>query len=244
MKIHNFFVEGKLAGKTKVEISNENLLHQWQKVLRFHIGEKVNLFDNSGQEFLTEIVSLDRKMANLKIISSKSNALSHTELCSGTGINCPKLNVTIFFSLFKKDRLEWLIEKCTEIGVSHFKPIISERSENKGFNLKRAQKIIKEACEQSGRAILPTVSLPISLFDSLKSVPHPAFAFDSSGVSFSSTINYKLSTINCFTGPEGGFTPNEIEMFKLAGVKIYSLGPQTLRAETAGIVGATLLLLT
>ncbi|MFA6536362.1 MAG: RsmE family RNA methyltransferase [Candidatus Paceibacterota bacterium] len=231
MKIHNFFVEEKLAGKNEAVVADAVLVHQWLKVLRFHIGERVNLFDNSGQEYLAEIVSLDRKVANLKLISSKLN------------VNCPKTNVTLLFSLIKKDKLEWLIEKCTEIGVSHFQPIISERSEVKGFNLERAQKIIKEACEQSGRAILPTVSEPISLTNALKSVPQPAFAFDSSGSSFSSTTNYSLPTTNFFIGPEGGFTPNEIEMFKTAGVKIYSLGSQTLRAETAAVAVSTLLLL-
>jgi len=231
MKIHNFFVTEKLAGKAEIEISDADLAHQWNRVLKFHIGEQVKLFDNSGSEFLCEIISLDKKSAQLKILSSQSN------------VNGPLSMVSLCFSLIKKEKMDWLLQKCTEIGVSHFQPIVSERSENKGFNLKRAEKIIKEACEQSGRAVLPAVSEPISLVQAIKSVPQSSFALDSSGSPFSPTINYKLPATNCFVGPEGGFTPNEIEMFKSAGVKIYSLGPATLRAETAGVAVASLLLL-
>lgn len=231
MKIHNFFVTEKLAGKSEVEIFDADLLLQWQKVLRFQLGEQVRLFDNSGQEFLCEIISLAKKSARLKVLSSRSN------------VNGQLSDVSLCFSLIKKDRMEWLLEKCTEIGVSHFQPVISGRSEKKGFNLGRAQKIIKEACEQSGRAVLPTVSEPVLLREALKSVSQLAFAFDSSGSSFSSTCNLKLSTCNLFVGPEGGFTPAEIEMFKSAGVKICSLGSAILRAETAAMAVASLLLL-
>lgn len=226
----------------EVEISDVVLLHQWQKVLRFHIGEQVKLFDNSGQEFVCEIISLDKKSSRLKVLSSKLNVTGQL------------LNVSLYFSLIKKDRMEWLLEKCTELGVSHFKPIISERSEKKGFNLERAKKIIQEACEQSGRAVLPTVSEPSSLREALTSVSQsysakalkgePAFAFDSSGSEFSSLRStLHVTSFTFFVGPEGGFTPNEIEMFKQAGIKIYSLGSATLRAETAAAAVASLLLL-
>lgn len=232
MKIHNFFIKEKLAEKSEIEISDVELLHQWNRVLKFHVGEQVKLFDNSGSEFLCEIISLDKKSAKLTVLSFQSNVTGQLS------------NVRLFFSLIKKDKAEWLLQKCTELGVSAFQPIISERSENKGFNLDRAKKIIQEACEQSGRAILPEVSEPVSLENGLKQcVSQSSIAFDSSGSVFPKADGCQLKASSFFIGPEGGFTPNELEMFKQAGVKIYFLGKATLRAETAAVAATTILLL-
>jgi 16S rRNA (uracil1498-N3)-methyltransferase len=137
--------------------------------------------------------------------------------------------------------MEWVVEKATELGVSKIVPIVSERSEKKGFNLMRAQKIAIEASEQSGRVEVPLIGDIEPLKDALESFQGEIVVFDLIGKPFSDAVSWlggeKNNTpINIFVGPEGGWSPKEIEMFKVQKAQIFSLGQLTLRAETASIV--------
>src|SRR5690606_20204102 len=73
----------------------------------------------------------------------------------------PERHIYLFFSLLKKDKNEWVLQKCTELGVRNFVPIVADRSEKTGFNLERSEKIVIEAAEQCGRSDIPDVREPI-----------------------------------------------------------------------------------
>ena len=135
-----------------------------------------------------------------------------------------------------------MLEKGTELGVSYFHPIISERSEKKNINFERAGKIIKEASEQSGRGSLPSIEELIDFKDSLDN-NFPSIAFHPAGDKFNKDDFEKEKVVGIFIGPEGGWSDRELEMFKEKEIKILSLGAQILKAETAAIAVSSLFLL-
>ncbi|MDD5068319.1 MAG: RsmE family RNA methyltransferase [Candidatus Pacebacteria bacterium] len=230
MRLHRFFIEEKLLGKDSIRIRNRELHHQLKDVFRFQIGASVLLLDNSGFEFEAVITSFEEGNLNFKIVGSQKVK------------NVQKREIYLFASLIKKDKFEWVLEKGTEIGVTHFIPILSERSEKKSLNIERAKKIIQEASEQSGRGILPELHEVMKLESALSSTSGEIIAFDFSGTPLN---DFKLQgdIFKLFIGPEGGWSERELKMFRDKKASVLSLGEQVLRAETASLVVSTLFLL-
>ena len=156
-----------------------------------------------------------------------------------------------------------VVQKTTECGISKIVPIISARTIKTGLNLERLKKIAKEASEQSGRSIVPEILEPISFEKSFELVKKNEIniLFDSSGEFLfektcehdgANTRNFSAEKYPCFSnrnspqtniwiGPEGGWTPEEINKTRDLNFKIKSLGKNTLRAETAAIVSTYLI---
>src|SRR5689334_2553810 len=132
MRLHRFYVSHTLTIGKELTVTEEGLLHQWGKVFRFKTGDKVILFDGSGIECEAEIVEITRKEARVLVVTQNKREI------------LPKREVHLYFSLAKKDTAELVIQKCTELGVASFHPILSDRSEKKGFNMERAEKILIE----------------------------------------------------------------------------------------------------
>jgi 16S rRNA (uracil1498-N3)-methyltransferase len=239
MRLHRFFIDEHLRNKRDITIHNDDVIHQWKDVFRLRAGDQVILLDDSGFEYIAEVVFLAKGKAEVKIIDSAASE------------NIPTKDIWMFASLIKKDNYEWILEKATEIGVAHFVPVISDRTEKKDINMERAYKIVKEASEQSGRGKLPVVHEPIALkevFEEYSGNQVASYiAFDQSGDSFDASTRDDLraseDSLGILIGPEGGWSPKELELFKEQDIQIYSLGAQVLRAETAAIVIPGLLLL-
>jgi len=237
MKLHRFYIpEGKMeavvgltAGSTLTLIFPE-LAHQMKHVLRLQEGEKVIFFNGDGNEYHCSLVSFDgRNSLSAKIERVILNTVS-----------LPK-EIFLFFSIIKKDNVNLILEKGTEIGVSHFIPIIAARSEKKDVNMERSTKIIIEAAEQCGRNKLPALYPVMKLENVFKEFEMSFIVLERGGVSFSSKP-LKDIRIGLLIGPEGGWTEEEMEMLKEKGVAFRSLGSTTLRAETATIVGSAAIL--
>jgi 16S rRNA (uracil1498-N3)-methyltransferase len=155
----------------------------------------------------------------------------------------PAREVYLFSSLIKKDKYEWVLEKCTELGVTHFVPVLSARTEKKDFNQERGKKIIKEAAEQSGKSKLPNLSEPRPLDKALEEFSGIAnVALHLGGETFK-TIDPQSYDIGIWIGPEGGWSDAEIELFRQHSVPIATLGPQILRSETAAVAVSSILLM-
>lgn len=228
MRLHRFFIEEKIPEGGEFSIGDENLLNQWRNVLRMSAGGNVILFDGSGDEVLCEIVSLSKKSGVVKPVERKKVAPLSRE-------------VTLCLALIKKDNFELVLEKATELGVSSVVPVEADRSEKKGVNYERANKIVREAAEQSGRATVPKISEIISV-DEISG--DSVIVFDPRG-NLSAKEFFKENATNpvsVIIGPEGGFTDSEIELFRKKNFPIVSTGTQVLRAETAAIVALTLAL--
>ncbi|MSR73237.1 16S rRNA (uracil(1498)-N(3))-methyltransferase [Candidatus Parcubacteria bacterium] len=248
MRLHRFFVNEMVGGRAKIVISDEDLLHQWKKVFRLASGDNVIIFDGSGNDYECKIVTISKDRA---------------ELAVGASRNIPAIpkDVWLFIALIKKDHFEWVVEKGTELGVSHFVPILAERSEKKYLNMERLAKIAKEASEQSGRGTVPEIHAVMSLEDAIvgeissiaddissnmaKNPPNK-IVFDPNGVLLTRADfeNKKpAEPVALFIGPEGGWSEDELALFASKKVSVKSMGQQILRAETAAIASATLFLL-
>ena len=233
--MHRFFItpEDKVSEK-QFTITSSELVHQWTRVLRFEPGEQVVLLDGLGKEYISTISEFNKKE-----ITGVMN-----EVRDGKGE--PKFHLTLAQSLLKNtDKVEWVLQKGTELGVSAFILLSTDRTERKhGIKRERSERIIQEAAEQSGRAKIPalldeTAFREIFKNNSFVIVPHPEGAQTFSELK--KAVGALPADVMVCVGPEGGFSPEEIEYAREQGAHIISLGNRVLRSETAGPVLATLL---
>lgn len=234
MKLHRFFA-GDLHDKygptdlrQHVWINDPELFNQWSRVLRYKLGDELVLFNGKGEDRLYKIHKIEENSVGLDLVTELEPVY-------------PKREVYLFWSLLKKDKNEWVLQKCTELGVSHFVPILSERTEKTGFDEERAVKIVTEASEQCGRSDIPRIREllgleaaleeykgKIELFWAEQDPQHPGAPM--------------LSDQPCgvFVGPEGGWTDAEKQLLD-ATCKKLNIAQFTLRAETACVTVATTL---
>ena len=208
--------------------------HYLTNVMRLREGDNVFLFNSKDGEFKGEIISSDKKNTKVKLISKIDN------------INKPG-KISLIFSLIKSSKLDYLIQKCTEIGVKSFIPVISEKSVAKNFNIKRTEKIIKESCEQSNQLFLPTIHGVEKLERKIKSFDKNSIVFfadiNSSNKKIDEVIkNNKNREFYLLVGPEGDFSLKERDLLKSMNNCIpISLGQNILRSETAAVAGLAIL---
>ncbi len=145
--------------------------------------------------------------------------------------------------------MELVLQKCTELGVTNFIPILSERTVKTGWNFERMEKIVKEAVEQSGFSDMPVISQePMKLekvmdkFKKEKENFDGLAVLDFDGVPLAS-LKHLISVDTVFVGPEGGWSDKERNVFRKHNVKSISLGKNVLRAETACVAISSIFLL-
>lgn len=233
--MHHFFItpEDNIS-KEEFVIRNEDLVRQWTRVLRFEVGEDLVLLDNSGKEYVSTIRNIDKKSASGSVREVREN------------ITEPSYNLTLAQALLKNaDRVEWVLQKGTELGVSKFVLMSTDRTERKHtLKRERSERIIQEAAEQSHRAKLPKL-LEDNQFKNLLAshpfviVPHTEGAQKFSD--FKKEIGVLPKDVLVCIGPEGGFTEEEIVFAREQGAHLVSLGARVLRSETAGPVLAALI---
>ncbi len=233
MKIHRFFLDSTIGDKDKVKITDKNIVHQIKDVLRLDAGNEVILLDGTGIEFSGRIESLNKKEVVVFKEKLKKADVKKDE----------KFELHIFASIMKKDNFEWVLQKATEIGVSRITPVISERTEKNKLNMDRADKIVREAAEQSGRTDLPFLDEPIKLSVALKIAEGTPLILDIHAPKINISEIRELKKVCVFVGPEGGWGQRDKELFDKRKVEYISLGKNVLRAETASVSIASVLLL-
>ncbi len=230
MRLHRFFLTSHISKGKINSFSSDSLVHQLSHVFRLHAGDKVIFFDGTGFDHECEIVSLEKSEVTFRILETSSvKPFSETK-------------VVLAVSLIKKDNFEWIIQKGTELGVSEFIPLISERSEKKGFNIERANKIMVEALEQSGRSDMVKISEPVALADFLENEKRPMMVFHVSGDFVNKESMQVGGEVVLCIGPEGGWSDREIGVFTGKRAHVVRLNSPVLRAETAAITVAALVL--
>lgn len=238
MKIHRFFIHpeelagGALPERGRVVVGSADLAHQLRHVLRFQVGHRVVLLDNSGYEFSAHIEQLTNSDVVFEIDSS------------APAKNVAPRELILYMALSKRDSFEMVLEKGTELGVAAFVPVLSERSEKKSLNMERAEKIVREAAEQSERATLPRVAEVQTLADIFTNPPAGLCVLDPRGITaWRSALEKNSATLSVCIGPEGGWSEKEIALFAEHHIPVYSFGAQILRAETAAIACGAIALL-
>lgn len=233
--MHRFFItpEDSLSDEEFV-VRSADLVHQWSRVLRFEVGEELVLLDNSGREYVATIAEIDKKSIS-GVVREVRDSLGE-----------PSYNLTLAQALLKNaDKVEWVLQKGTELGVSNFVLMSTDRTERKhALKRERSERIVQEAAEQSHRGKIP-ILLEDDQFKNLVAthpfliVPHTEDA--ETFTQFKKTIGIIPKDILVCIGPEGGFTPEEIAFARENGAHLVSLGNRILRSETAGPVLATLI---
>lgn len=228
MREDRFFVDFKIS-KGKFEISNKEIFHQLKNILKKKIGEGIILF-NGEQECLAEIKKYLKDGVEVEILEIRENKKE------------PKIFVSLYCSILKKQNFELVVQKTTEIGVKKIVPLICKNTVKQGLNLERLKKIAKEASEQSGRLILPEISKPLKFKEAVKKVENfdSKIIFDVSGKDFLKNNLKDNKKFAVFIGPEGGWDKEEVELTKRENFEILNLGKLNLRAETAAIVATFL----
>jgi len=230
--MQRFLIDRHCIDSGRVVLQGE-VVHQIRDVLRLRKGARIVVFDTEGLEYVVVLDSVRKDRAAGTIGSTRKRVGS-------------KVVITLYQALLKSDRFEFVLQKCTEIGVSGIVPIICERcvAGKPGANkVQRWEKVIKEATEQSGRGTPPILSLSIPFEEACRRVKGTSLIASTGPQALSlREIIRPMSDINLFVGPEGGFTDGELESARRHGMKEVSLGPNTLRAETAGLVAATMVL--
>ena len=236
----------------KAQIINDNIIitgedaHHIKDVLRYKIGDNMFVCDEDAKKYETKVCEINSKEVVLQI---KSVCPNSTE---------SPLNITLFQGLPKQDKLEQIIQKCTEIGVNTIVPVQLERSimkvneKNSDKKLERWNKIAKEAAIQSGRQKIPDV-FDVKNFkfiiENIEKYDIVLLPYENEEeVSIKESLhNIKngnnIKNIAIIIGPEGGFSNDEVRaLSECSNVQIVSLGKRILRTETAGIVTIAMLL--
>lgn len=234
MKTHRFFVDQLLEDKDEIRITKDAVIHQMKDVLRLRVGDPVILLDGTGIEY----------HGRVKILIKKESIISKEKIKSFSNKNkINKIQVHLFASLIKKDKFEWVLQKATEIGVSRITPFISTRTEKQKIDMSRADKIIREASEQSERIDIPFLDEPVSLAHALNAAESIPIILDMDAPLIDVNQLRETNSIAIFIGPEGGWDAKDKILFDKKKVQYASLGTNVLRAETASVAAASLLLL-
>lgn len=214
-----------------------------RRVLRLSPGDQVTALDGQGTEYTVALVSL-RDEGAIGAIQEQSTIDSE-----------PRLHLTLYQALLPREKFEHVLQKATEVGVRGIVPLATERSLVPAAALDRSRlerwrRIVQEAAEQAGRAVLPDLEEPMPFSEALaRQRGQPALLAWEHETDISVRqallgLQRKLrgGHISLFVGPEGGFSQSEAQAARDAGLLVVSLGPRVLRAETAGPVLAALAL--
>lgn len=239
--MNRFFVSKKSFHGDKVLLGSDHA-HQLRDVLRMKEGEHIVVLDNEGLEYDVVLTQVRREQV-IGQIEEKRPAAGE-----------PAVQVTLFQSLLTRDKFEIVLQKCTEVGVTEFVPMVTERSLIRETFIKpekvdRWQRIITEAAEQSHRGRIPKLSPPITfeqVLGGLANFDCRLIAWESQGQGIRMVLRADNKnvprTVALLIGPEGGFSEREVELAKENSVTPITLGPRILRTETAAIVASALVL--
>lgn len=203
-----------------------------REVLRLKPGDEVSVFNGAGKEFRARVAQARREFAQLDLDQEIEPARPESPL-----------QITLAVALLKGEKFDLVVQKATELGVTKIVPLITRYADIKlrdesdaSKRVARWQRIALEAAKQSGRGIVPEVTVPNSF----------ASVLDNSCVLFSEKGGHGLTQIDtdsvtAIIGSEGGWSDEELEQARAAGAQIVTLGGRILRAETAAITVAALL---
>ena len=232
MKYHQLsrlFVKNNLRDNIII-LSNLTDIHYLVKVMRKRLKVHVLLFNGTDGEYLCEITNINPKEISFKPLKQ---------------MNTPKLEkeINLIFAPIKHNRMQFLLEKTTELGVTKFTPIITKHSVIDKINTDKWNIYIKDAIEQCRRLSLPPIAPLTALKDLLTNWPHNEKIYlcneNEKSLSFA-TINKDYPT-NIMIGPEGGFSETELELLKsYKFITSVHLGENILRTETAAISAVVL----
>lgn len=220
------YIETPLAAGAEVELQKHHA-HFLKSVLRLDFGRHLLVFNGRDGEWLAEIAELDKKRGRL-ILQRQTRSQQEGS------------DIWLAFAPIKAGRIDWLVEKATELGASRLLPVLTRRTVVERVKLDRLQANAREAAEQCERLDVPIIQEPQSLEHLIRHWPaeRPLLvaAERAEAPPLPRALEALQAPLGVLTGPEGGFAPEELKLLMTADfVRPVSLGPRILRAETAAL---------
>lgn len=233
--MHRFFAEPGQIGEKEIVITGADVNHI-RNVLRMRADEEVLIADGQGAEYRCKLIELGENEVRAQILWKLDG---NAELASA---------ITLFQGLPKSDKMDFIVQKCVELGVSRIVPVSTKRAvvkldaKKEQTRLKRWNTISESAAKQSGRGVIPAVSGVMSFGKALEEakkldvllIPYERAEHMAETRRVMGEIRPGQS-VGIFIGPEGGFEESEVEEAVAAGAQAITLGRRILRTETAGL---------
>lgn len=235
MSNQTYYVQPENIGGDQLTLTQEESRHII-KVLRKQKGDAFLATDGTGTTYECQVDSFAHGLVTASILSKDE------------GRGEPEFQLILAVALLKKDRFKWIIEKGTELGISNFMPIVTERTIGTERSMKpaRCRKIAISAMKQSGRSRLPEIADPMTLHALLNASPMADVQLIAHEKDDHQNLDDVLHTpvrsaVLC-VGPEGGFTEEEVIIAREHGYRNFRMGIRRLRTETAAITAAALVM--
>jgi 16S rRNA (uracil1498-N3)-methyltransferase len=236
VRLTRVFVDSPLTADADLRLPDAAALHL-ARVLRLREGAAVIAFDGRGGEFRCEVLSVKGEEVRVRV-GPRMSSLPESPL-----------RITLVQAVSRGERMDWTLQKATELGVRTIVPVLSARSvvrldeRQSEKKLRHWQAIVASACEQCGRSIVPEVRMPQEFPRYLAGTPRDGqrFVLSPSGPASLAGLTSVGPRVELLIGPEGGLDDAELARAADAGFAPVRLGPRVLRTETAGIVALTVL---
>jgi len=220
-------------------VTDPEHLHYLRRVLRISVGDAIESFDGTGRVFVGTVERVARDAISIAIQARREEA-------------GPRARILLAQALIRMPRFEWVLEKATELGVAEIVPLATTRTVARppggrdGARFIRWRRIVEAAASQCGRATVPTVRPPASFTALLPTLDGrlallPTLAEEGATLSTCLSGRTLQGDVVLLIGPEGDFSPEEVEQAKAHGAKPVTLGRLTLRSETAAVAALTIL---
>ncbi|NWF81000.1 MAG: 16S rRNA (uracil(1498)-N(3))-methyltransferase [Chloroflexi bacterium] len=232
-----FFVAPELLHGDQLRLNDPDLVHQLGRVLRLSPGDRVLLLDGAGTA------------AEVQLLAIRRDEVTGAVLSRGPAGGEPPLALTIYLPLIRPERFAWALQKCVELGAQRLVPLHCARSfaadRADAQRLTRWRRIVREAAEQACRGVLPQLAEPLPFAAACAAASQHGLALllwegqaPHLRQALRSLAGQQHPTLQLLSGPEGGITAEELTLARQHGIMPVSLGPRTLRAETAPVVAA------
>jgi 16S rRNA (uracil1498-N3)-methyltransferase len=236
VRLTRLHVPGPLGAAGELELPATAAAHVG-RVLRLRPGDPLVLFDGSGSDFRAEVASIVGGRVSVRVLEQTA------------GLVESPLAVTLVQAVARGERMDWTLQKATELGVRRIRPVVSARSvvrldDRQGERrLRHWEAVVASACEQCGRSVLPVVEPPVPLARFLAAPAGDAarLLLDPRGSDSLAARAAGVGEVELLIGPEGGLDAAETEAALAAGYAAVRLGPRVLRTETAGIAALAVL---
>ncbi len=238
MRLTRVYAEGPLVSGKRVKLEGNAASHI-TRVLRLRVGAALILFDGAGGEYEA---SIDKAHGGEVIVAVGARLAIERE---------SPLELTLAQGISRGERMDLVVQKATELGVSHLVPVLTERSvvrlsaQQSDRKVNHWRAVVTAACEQCGRNRLPSVAAPVGLKEFLKTdadaAPGTRLLLSPAGTATLEDVPRPSAGVTVLIGPEGGLTDEEEQAAVAAGFTALRLGPRVLRTETAAIAALALL---
>lgn len=239
--MHRFFISKENICQDSITIEGEDVQHI-SRVLRLREGDQITLCDQQGMDYQVSIESISKHTVKTAIVGKEPSKGE------------PSIEAVIYQGIPKSTKMDLIIQKCTEMGITRVVPVMTARTvvkleseKDEAKKVARWSKIAEEAAKQSARGVVPKIEMPMSLEEALadsRKLDLVLMPYEGElEVSVKEALqDKKPKTAGFFVGPEGGFEDYEVEKAKQNGILPVTLGSRIMRTETAGFALLTCLM--